>query len=55
LDLPEANFFDASGYTATAATLYPNRPPLGYPNNKAERTIEIDPVKASLARRMFDL
>jgi site-specific DNA recombinase len=35
--------------------IYPSRPPLGYRNNKAERTIEIDPVKAQLARRMFEL
>jgi hypothetical protein len=35
--------------------IYPSRPPLGYRNNKAERTIEIDPGKAPLARRMFEL
>jgi site-specific DNA recombinase len=35
--------------------IYPSRPPLGYLNNKAERTIEVDPVKAPLARRMFEL
>jgi site-specific DNA recombinase len=35
--------------------IYPSRPPLGYRNNKAERTIEIDPAKAPLARRMFEL
>ena len=35
--------------------IYPSRPPIGYRNNKAEKTIEIDPRKAPLARRMFEL
>ena len=35
--------------------IYPSRPPIGYQNNKLERTIEVDPRKAPLARRMFDL
>jgi site-specific DNA recombinase len=35
--------------------IYPSRPPLGYRNNTIEHTIEIDPVKAPIARRMFEL
>jgi site-specific DNA recombinase len=35
--------------------IYPSRPPVGYRNNKAEHTIEVDPGKAPLARRMFEL
>ncbi len=35
--------------------IYPSRPPLGYLNNKLERTIEINPQKAPVARRMFEL
>src|ERR1700674_945895 len=35
--------------------IYPSRPPLGYRNNKLERTIEIDPEKAAIARKVFDL
>jgi site-specific DNA recombinase len=35
--------------------IYPSRPPLGYRNNKVERTIEVDPDKAPIARRLFDL
>jgi site-specific DNA recombinase len=35
--------------------IYPSRPPLGYLNNKLERTIEIDQQKAPMARRMFEL
>ncbi len=35
--------------------IYPSRPPIGYRNNKAEHTIEVDPGKAPLARRMFEL
>jgi site-specific DNA recombinase len=35
--------------------VYPSRPPLGYRNNKLERTIETDSAKAPIARRMFDL
>jgi site-specific DNA recombinase len=35
--------------------IYPSRPPIGYQNNKLERTIEMDPRKAPLAERMFDL
>src|SRR2546427_3111665 len=35
--------------------IFPSRPPLGYSNNKLEHTIEVDPRKAPLARRMFEL
>ena len=35
--------------------IYPSRPPLGYRNNKLERTIELDIEKAPLARRIFEL
>ena len=35
--------------------IYPSRPPLGYCNNKLEHTIEIDPQKAPIAKRMFEL
>jgi site-specific DNA recombinase len=35
--------------------IYPSLPPVGYRNNKAEHTIEVDPEKAPLARRMFEL
>ena len=35
--------------------IYPSRPPLGYRNNKLERTIEVDAAKAPAARRMFEL
>jgi site-specific DNA recombinase len=35
--------------------IYPSRPPLGYRNNKAEHTIEVDSGKAPLACRMFQL
>src|SRR6266852_970696 len=35
--------------------IYPSRPPLGYANNKLAHTIEVDPQKAPLARRMFEL
>jgi len=35
--------------------IYPGRPPLGYRNNKLERTIEIDPAKAPIVKRMFEL
>src|ERR1700693_3302790 len=35
--------------------VYPSRPPIGYTNNKLERTIEIDPKKAPLARRIYEL
>src|SRR5271163_3068394 len=35
--------------------IYPSRPPIGYKNNKAEHTIEVDIGKAPLARRMFQL
>jgi site-specific DNA recombinase len=36
-------------------SIYPSRPPIGYRNNKLEHTIEVDPEKAPLARRMFEL
>src|SRR5713101_7677459 len=35
--------------------IYPSRPPIGYQNNKLERTIEVDSRKAPIAQRMFDL
>ena len=35
--------------------IYPSRPPLGYRNNKLEHTIEADPNKAPVARRIFEL
>jgi site-specific DNA recombinase len=35
--------------------VYPSRPPLGYRNNKAERTIEVDPERAPVARKLFEL
>ncbi len=35
--------------------IYPSRPPLGYRNNKVERTIEIDPERAPIAQRLFNL
>jgi site-specific DNA recombinase len=35
--------------------IYPSRPPLGYRNNTLERTIEVDPAKAPIAKRMFEL
>jgi site-specific DNA recombinase len=35
--------------------IYPSRPPLGYQNNKLEHSIEIDPQKAPVANRMFEL
>jgi site-specific DNA recombinase len=35
--------------------IYPSRPPLGYRNNKLERTIEVDPEKAPIARKIFEL
>jgi site-specific DNA recombinase len=35
--------------------IYPSRPPLGYQNNKLERTIEVDLRKAPIAKQMFAL
>ena len=35
--------------------IYPSRPPLGYQNNKLERTIEINAQKAPIAQRIFEL
>ncbi len=35
--------------------IYPSRPPLGYQNNKLEHSIEIDPRKAPIAKRIFEL
>jgi site-specific DNA recombinase len=35
--------------------IYPSRPPLGYRNNKIDHTIEIDPDKAPIAKRLFEL
>jgi DNA invertase Pin-like site-specific DNA recombinase len=34
---------------------YPARPPFGYRNNKAERTIEIHPEKGAIAQQVFGL
>ncbi len=35
--------------------IYPSRPPLGYRNNKLEHTIEVDPTKSPIAKKMFEL
>jgi len=35
--------------------IYPSRPPFGYRNNKLEHTIEVDPSKAPIAKKMFEL
>ena len=35
--------------------IYPSRPPIGYRNNKQEHTIEVDPDKAPIAKRLFEL
>ncbi len=35
--------------------IYPSRPPLGYRNNKVQRTIEVDPDSAPIAQRLFEL
>ncbi len=35
--------------------IYPSRPPLGYLNNKLDHTIAVDPAKAPIAKRMFEL
>ncbi len=35
--------------------IYPSRPPLGYRNNVLRHTIEVNPEKAPIAQRMFDL
>ena len=35
--------------------IYPSRPPLGYRNNKLEHTIEVNPEKVSMAKRIFEL
>ena len=35
--------------------VFPGRPPVGYQNNKAERTIEVNPEKSLLATRIFEL
>ncbi len=35
--------------------IYPSRPPMGYRNNKVERTIEVDPARAPVAVRAFEL
>jgi DNA invertase Pin-like site-specific DNA recombinase len=34
--------------------IYPGRPPLGYRNNRATRTIEINPEKAAIAKYVFE-
>src|SRR6267378_8700087 len=38
-----------------AQGIYPSRPPIGYTNNKVERTIEVDHDNAPIAQRMFEL
>src|SRR5581483_1720466 len=35
--------------------IFPSRPPLGYRNNKAERTIEMHPENAAIVKRIFEL
>src|SRR5271156_6583144 len=35
--------------------IYPSRPPLGYTNNKASHTIEVDGRKAPIAKRLFEI
>jgi DNA invertase Pin-like site-specific DNA recombinase len=35
--------------------IYPGRAPLGYRNNKADRTIEVHPENAAIVRRIFEL
>jgi site-specific DNA recombinase len=35
--------------------IFPSRPPFGYRNNKAERTIEIHPESAAMVKRIFEL
>src|SRR5215469_12950304 len=34
---------------------FPGRAPFGYRNNKAERTIEVDPVDSTTVKRIFEL
>ena len=38
-----------------AQGVYPGHAPFGYRNNKAERTIEIDPVDSPMANQLFEL
>jgi DNA invertase Pin-like site-specific DNA recombinase len=35
--------------------IYPGRAPLGYRNNSVTRTIDVDPEKAPVVKRIFDL
>jgi site-specific DNA recombinase len=35
--------------------IYPSRPPVGYQNNKLQHSIEVDPQKAPMAKKMFEL
>jgi hypothetical protein len=35
--------------------IYPSRPPFGYKNNPATRSIELDPQRAPLLRRIFEM
>lgn len=35
--------------------IFPSRPPLGYWNNRVERTIEVNPDKAPVVKRLFEL
>lgn len=38
-----------------AEGIYPTRPPLGYQNNKAKHTIEVNPETAPVVQRIFEL
>jgi site-specific DNA recombinase len=38
-----------------AQGVYPGHAPFGYRNNKADRTIEIDPIHSPMAHRLFEL
>ncbi len=38
-----------------AQGIYPSHAPFGYRNNKAERTIEVDPVDSKIVLRLFEL
>lgn len=34
---------------------WPGKAPIGYLNNKADRRVEVDPIRASMVKRMFEL
>jgi site-specific DNA recombinase len=38
-----------------AQGIYPSRPPLGYRNNRLNRTIEVDPEKVPIVKRFFEI